>query len=88
MILLKAVHNQLTAHIGVSVAAYHEDPEECVKKAITEWNSERSHLPHTWNSLLSVLKDLNLEELCQQIVVSLLLLGGRGIKWAIAPLLK
>ena len=44
MISLKAVHNQLTAHIGVSVAAYLEDPEECVKKAITEWNSERSML--------------------------------------------
>ena len=35
--------------------------------AIIEWKSGRSRLPPTWKSLLSVLKHLNLEELCQQI---------------------
>ena len=58
---LKAILSQLRAHIGVS--EYYRD----FKRVIIEWNSGRSHIPPTWKSLLSVLKDLNLEELSQQI---------------------
>ena len=63
---LEAILYQLTAHIGVRIE-YSCDPEECVKRAIVEWESGRSRLPPTWKSLLSVLKDLNLEELSQHI---------------------
>ena len=67
MASLKAIHNQLTAHIGVSVAAYYRDPKEHIKQAFIMWKSGRSCFPPTWKSLLSVLKNLNLEELSQQI---------------------
>ena len=58
---LKAVLNQLTAHIGVTY------PEVSVKQAIVEWESGRSRFSPTWKSLFSVLKNLNQEELSQQI---------------------
>ena len=34
---------------------------------ICEWESDRSHLPPTWGSLLRVLKQLHLRDLSQQI---------------------
>ena len=77
MASLKAIHNQLTAHIGISVATNCRDPEEHVKQAIIAWKSGRSHFPPTWKSLLSVLKKLNLEELSQQIK-DYLLFGESG----------
>ena len=78
---LKAIHYQLTAHIGISVGTYYRDPEEYVKQAIILWKSGRSCFPPTWKSLLSVLKKLNLEELSQQIKDYLMYGGELGFSY-------
>ena len=60
---LEKILKQLADAIGLPNSNYYK----YVETAISKWMEGYSHRPVTWRSLLDVLKELNQEELVQQI---------------------
>ena len=61
---LAEIPAQLAAVLGVSLMAGEEQQVEIV---IGKWESGQSQHPITWRSLLDILKELDLEDLSQEI---------------------
>ena len=70
---LEEVHQQfaLSANIDVDDQYLHVTTTEsngyCLRKVFQLWLSGKSPLPPTWRSLYQVLRELNLEEMIQDI---------------------
>ena len=61
---LAEIPTQLAAILGVSLMTGEEQQVEIV---IEKWESGQSQHPRTWRSLLNILKELDLEDLSQEI---------------------
>ena len=71
---LKAIYPQLKLSAGIILDKHSQrrlDSQvtnvECFNIIVSEWESGNSRFPPTWRSLLSVLKQLHLEDLSQKI---------------------
>ena len=70
---LARVHNEVMSAAGVTLNKvqrkkfYESTNTGCLEIVINQWESENSGIPPTWGSLLTILQDLGLQDLQQQV---------------------
>ena len=96
--VLAESHSTLISSSGVELQPHVDDygdeialpdpntkPAKYVEEVMLQWSAGRSRRPRTWRQLLTVLQDMDLIQLSQQIEE---FIKGKIITWNITTLLK